>query len=239
MRSALLSSVMLGASSLTSFGGEILYQQAAIPPSHFQHNVVSQEFPDEPSFTTFAADDFTVTDALGWDIRGLQSVFTIGNGSGLPPNDVRWILWDDDGPGGVPGTELLNILGGSYDTFTGNALIDLQGVGANLVLTPGHYWVTTQVVGEINLFGQEFHRASLDGVGTSNFHWNNPGGGFGFPKSWFDANATINPGDGVPWSEVQNLAFRIDGVIAPEPGAAVLLAAGALFGARRRFRRRG
>lgn len=208
-----------------SGGGNILFEQAPAPDAMLLQ-AASQEFPDASEFTIFAGDDFSVTDTAGWSVESLHSFFTLGNGSGLPPEGIRWIIWDDDGSG-QPGTELLNIVSDGFDLMTGFADISLADAGGVLELEPGDYWFTSQIIGGIGSFGQEFHRGSLDGAGTSNFLWNNPGGGFGFPAGWVDANA-----GGL--SDVTNLAFQIGGSVIPEPGTLSLLAIASLALVRRR-----
>lgn len=219
----------------TALQGSFLYEQLPAPPELLL-SAASQEFPDVPSFTIFAADDFTVPDGPGWNVQDLHSFFTTGNGSGLPALGMRWIIWDDDPEAGsVPGDEVLSILGGDYDQTTGLASIDLSAIGEDVNLPPGDYWFTSQIIGEISFFGQEFHMGSLAGEGTENFHWNNPGGGFGMPEGWLDAFGTINGKTGEPWSDTANLAFQIGGTIIPEPGSLLsLLGLTTLFAARRR-----
>ena len=65
----------------TALQGSFLYEQLPAPPELLL-SAASQEFPDVPSFTIFAADDFTVPDGQGWNVQDLHSFFTTGNGSG-------------------------------------------------------------------------------------------------------------------------------------------------------------
>lgn len=211
----------------TAVGGTVLYEQAPAPNALLLQ-AASQEFPDAPEFTIFAADDFTVGDAAGWNVESLHSFFTTGNGSGLPPEGIRWIIWGDNGAG-QPGNELLNVVSDGFDLMTGLADIDLSSSGDAFELPPGDYWFASQIIGGISSFGQEFHRGSLDGAGTADFLWNNPGGGFGLPPGWVDAH-------GAGLSDVTNLAFQIGGSIIPEPATLCLLGMGTLSLFRRRIR---
>lgn len=214
--------------SATTFAGDnTLYQQ--LPSDDPFANVSSQDFPDATDFSITAADDFSVPAGPGWNVDALSANFTTGNGSGLDPIDMRWIIFEDDN--GQPGSEVLNVLGGSLDTGTGMADISL---GAAVELAPGNYWLASQIVGEISLFGQEFQRGSDDGNGSGNFQWLNPGGAAGLPDGWVDANSTIDDTTGLPFSDVQNLAFGVFGSVVPEPTTIALL--GLAFTAIRRRR---
>ncbi len=205
-------------------GGSVLYEQVPAPDSMLLQ-AASQEFPDAAEFTIFAGDDFNVSDAAGWSVETLETYFTTDNGSGLSPEGVRWIVWED--ASGEPGAELLNVVSDGFDPITGVAGIDLVAGDGALALPAGDYWFTSQIIGDISSFGQEFHRGSLDGTGTSNFLWNNPGGGFGIPGGWVDANDA-------GLSDVSNLAFQVSGSIIPEPTTLGLLAVGSLVFLRRR-----
>ena len=218
--------------ALASTGG-ILFEQSPAPANLFL-TAASQEFPATPEFTIFAADDFDVPGGPGWSVTGLTSFFTTGTGSGLPPQGIRWIIFGDNK--GEPGPELLNVVGGTLDLDTGLAQVDLQASASDIDLASGTYWLTSQLIGDLDFFGQEFHLGSLDGAGTSNFMWNNPGDGLGLPTGWFDANGTINPDTSQPYSDVQNLAFRLNGTIIPEPATLILLVLSGLQAMRRRPR---
>ncbi len=211
--------------------GVALYEQTPASAG-MQLHAASQDFPDESSFTIIAADDFAVPAGAGWSVEALGSWFTTGNSSGLPADGIRWMIWSDDN--GEPGAELLNLVDDGYDPATGLADVDLTASGSAIDLAPGTYWFASQIIGEIGLFGQEFHAGSLDGAGTANFLWSNPGGGHGFPVGWLDANGTINPSTGQPWSDVSNLAFSIGGTVVPEPMTLGLLMLGSLVLLRRR-----
>ncbi len=219
--------ITLGCNAAIFAGDSVLYEQ--IPSGDPFANVSSQDFPDAMDFSIVAADDFLVPDGPGWSIDGLTASFTTGNGSGLDPIDMRWIIFEDDN--GQPGTELLNTLGGSFSTMTGLASIAFD---TSVDLAPGNYWLASQIVGEIGTFGQEFQLGSDDGFGTSNFLWNNPGGAAGLPDGWVDANSTIDPTTGLPFSDVANLAFSINGAEIPEPATLALLGVGAIAAIRRR-----
>ncbi len=220
LRLSLLSMVV---PSVACASGAALYEQLPIngDPSM---QALSQEFGDAADFNIIAADDFTVPAGPGWNVESLASFFSTGNGSGLDADGIRWTIWAD--VGGQPGAEVLNVLGGAYDVNTGLADADLTALGNEVELSPGSYWFGSQIIGDISTFGQEFQLGSNDGGGSLNFLWNNPGGGLGLPTGWVDANGTINPGNGNPFSDVTNLAFSIGGSIVPEPATLGLLALG-------------
>lgn len=212
-----MASLIVGVVGATTFAGDnVLYEQ--LPSGDPFANASSQDFPDATDFSIVAADDFNVPAGPGWSIQSLSSSFTTGNGSGVDPIDVRWILFEDDN--GQPGAELLNTLGGTFDTASGLAGIDLA---ATIDLGPGDYWLASQIVGEIGIFGQEFQLGSDDGSGSANFQWLNPGGAAGLPAGWVDANNTLDADTGLPLSDVQNLAFGIFGAEVPEPATIALL----------------
>jgi hypothetical protein len=230
--SLMVALVVVGGSTLSFAGGGALYEQT--PSADPELNVVSQAFSDAPTFNTVAADDFAVPAGPGWNVTDLGAVFTTGNGSGLDPAGMSWTIYADDN--GAPGVALVQLEGGSLDVNTGLAGIDLDASGDAMELSSGDYWMSSQIIGAIGLFGQEFQMGSDDGAGTANFRWDNPGGAFGFPGSWIDGNGTVNPDTDEPFSDVRNLAFSIGGAVVPEPATLGLLGVGLVAAVRRRRR---
>jgi hypothetical protein len=153
-------------------GAAILYDQTDAATGN---GAPDQAF--EASYAAYsceAADDFVVTDALGWDITGVNSLGSL-NGPGAAAFVNITFFADNAGlpaDTAVSGCEFLGTT--DFTNSAGDLAITLEGCN----LAPGTYWVAQSVRMDFNPNGQHFFS---DRSTTSNTAavWRNPGDGFG------------------------------------------------------------
>lgn len=199
--------------ALSSAGyAQTLYQQ---PANLSGVGNASQVFPDQPRFTIYSFDNFTVT-GNGWDIT---QVTAFGVEHGDPTFNTAVSLAFTTSPNAAA-------IGTTYaGTEIGSNLVFTQPVHLN----PGAYFLTAYVTRLFTGGGQWLFGESAP-VNSSSYYEQNPGGGFGF------GTAPLQPSSGA------DLAFQINGTLTPaavpEPGSVALLigltTTGAGFFARRR-----
>lgn len=193
-------------------GAGTLYSQ---PYDGVSPGVPSQVFPDYPSYSTKAFDDFTVTGS-GWLVQGAT---IYGQEQGDPTQNVSinlqfqsTTLPDYNSPASV-------ITGGTEDASS-----SLNFNGLSVFLAPGTYWITAWVVRpELPTGGQWFW--SMTDVGNpigSEFYIQNPGG-------LISGATSAVPGSSVLGTLPSDLAFTLYGqAVVPEPSSMMLLAIGGL-----------
>lgn len=126
--------------------GKALYGQI---PDRFSPAVASQHFPDDPSFSILAFDDFTVNRSA----LPLEQVIVFGVERGDPSRNRGVFLRIQSEPAfSQPGTVFVNAAGRQEG---GNLIFDLPSV---LPLQPGTYWVTAWVDRPFRSGGQWFWR---------------------------------------------------------------------------------
>ena len=179
--------------------GPPLYDQISNPGQGF---VVSQEFTDAASTLNSSqlADDFTVPAGDTWNIGtvAVTGFYFYGSPGGIP-DAVNVFIYDDNN--GMPGTELYSMT--NAPTFIIESNINSNGyeetyIEASLTpsatLTGGTYWLSFQVVGDYSVIGQwGWGDAANEPQIGSQFHWQNPGNGFG------TGYTTWTPGSNVIW----------------------------------------
>jgi len=167
------------------------------PYNNGAYGLVSQDFPDFPSFNARSYDDFVVPDGSTWNVdgQGVEGFYTaLSNASACPAPGLNYIFEIVGDAGGLP--DCGNNIGAMYPAApdgsieTGNFLGQAGGrydycPGGEATLVAGTYWAT----GGINMpfatpyyCGQWFfvtcvqpHRRG------SNAYLDNPGGGFVVP----------------------------------------------------------
>lgn len=164
-----------------------------------------QEYPDFPQADSYPSDDFVVSDPAWFITR----VFA----PGIEVGDSRANL-------------SVNMLVGPTPNFF-DATLFAHGTqdGEDLVFTPnktlaqGSYWLFTYVVRSFGRGGQRFQKTTTPVRGSEGY-FHNPGGGYGLGT------------DPVPLAVIfgrpQDLAFRIEGEIVPEPASITALILGGI-----------
>ncbi len=199
---------------------------------------------------TFAvADDFTVTDAAGWNLNSLTVYAYQTQGTGVPNNvstlnDIRVAIFSsnplgtqnapDFGNLGTSRTILNNSFSGVYRvtaTTLTNSARAIMAITADLsdipALPAGQYWIAWSLGGTVA--SGPWAVPVSPARSTDNAIQRNVGATA--PTNWAlidgdGAAGTVNP--------TQDLAFDLDYTVVPAPGAAALLGLGALVGLRRR-----
>jgi len=165
--------------------GDVLYSQLDDPSGNA---FTDQSF--EAAYAAYdaeGADDFTVTDAAGWDIDTLNTPGTM-TVAGSNPFFVNHFFYDDlllTEPGAVePGC-----------AFPANTNFVSAGDGdisttVDCNLGAGSHWFSQQVRLDYNPFGQHFWATKATAVGDPST-FRNPGNGFGTGcVDWEPANST-------------------------------------------------
>jgi N-acetylneuraminic acid mutarotase len=137
----------------------------------------SQEFPDSPTFTDFAADDFVVPAGQIYFVDEVDVQGIYFNGAGPADNfNVFFYRYNF----GLPGTQVYSATGRPYVNSGGLFRVMLP---SEAVLLNGAYWVSVQAHMALSSGGQW---GWTDRTVTSNSpaSWQNPGGGFGACPNW-------------------------------------------------------
>jgi hypothetical protein len=178
---------------------DILYEQLANVSA--EGGISAQDF--EAAYDAYdaeGADEFVVPAGETWTIN---EVAVLGSYSVAGPCDLANVrFYADDA--GMPGALLFE-----YLDVVANPDVDgnLDCFIPDTPFTAGTYWVSVQGDMEMGLYGQWFWtRQTAPTIGYE-FHWQNPGGGFGGLTSW-------GPGS-VQWPGQfdYNLSFGIYGTI--------------------------
>jgi hypothetical protein len=186
---------------IPKFPEVILYDQLDNPGTF---SPVSQEFPDEPDFTAFTADDFFVPGGQSWQVTEVyaQGVYFNGNG---PVNNFNVFFYQDSG--GLPGTLV--------STRTAQPYVDSGGLFEVTLTVPvalmsGIYWVSVQAHMPFDPNGQ-WGWTDRTVQTDSPAAWQNPAGGFGICPTW-DLRTTCVGDPAAP-----DQMFRLIGTIGPPP----------------------
>ena len=150
----------------------VLYDQLNNPGTF---GVSSQEFPDFPAFTNFAADDFVVPSGQTWTITEVdaEGVY-LGPG---PADNFNVFFYQNNGS--VPGTQIYSATAQSYVNNAGVFQVTLT---VPAVLAAGTYWVSVQAHMSFSPNGQ-WGWIERTVQANSPAAWQNPGGGFPAPMS--------------------------------------------------------
>jgi hypothetical protein len=179
----------------------ILYDQLDNPGTF---SPVSQEFPDEPDFTAFTADDFFVPGGQSWRITEVYAQGVYFNGSG-PANNFNVFFYQDNG--GLPGTQVYSATAQQYVNVDGVFGVTLSRAAT---LTSGIYWVSVQAHMPVDPNGQ-WGWTDRTVQANSPAAWQNPSGGFGICPIW-DLRTTCVGDPPAP-----DQMFRLIGTIGPPP----------------------
>jgi hypothetical protein len=176
-------------------------------------NVISQVFPNQPTSTTFAFDDFVTAQAYS-----LTALTVLGTERGDPTQNlaVTAEIWS-----GLPGAGSRVQAFAGFEDGGGTLHFDL----GHYVLPAGSYWLTAYVTRPVPPTGPfQWFIDTYSPVTGMQAQLYNPGNGFGFGTDPFPIRRiTPNPED---------LAFTLSGdavavfVPVPEPGTLLLFALG-------------
>jgi hypothetical protein len=208
------------AAILTLAAGEARATSIVLQTSTPAGNRISQQFPDQPTFSSYEFDDFTTSQSF--DLTTL-TVFGTEGGNSAFNVAVTAEIWS-----GLPGSGAIVL------SATGSQSgADLQFNFGGALLLPGTYWLTAYVTRPVGGGGgQWFWDTSVPVTGSQSFFYN-PGGGFARGTT----PITGSPFLGAP----ENQAFSLDGdpvgAAVPEPATLTLIGAG-IVAARVRRRRR-
>jgi hypothetical protein len=186
---------------IPNFPDVILYDQLDNPGTF---SPVSQEFPDEPDFTAFTADDFFVPGGQSWVVTEVYAQGVYFNGAG-PANNFNVFFYQDSG--GLPGTEVYSATAQQYVNVGGVFEVTLSRAAT---LTSGIYWVSVQAHMSVDPNGQ-WGWTGRTVQANSPAAWQNPAGGFGICPTW-DLRTTCVGGPLEP-----DQMFRLIGTIGPPP----------------------
>lgn len=186
------------------------------------------------------ADDFTITDAAGWDISNIRffGYQTGGSTASASINGLTFQIWQGrPGDGGsvvINGNTTTNRLTGAtwanmYRVFNGSTgttrpIYNLDANVGSIVLGPGTYWLDWNASGTLT---SGPWAPAVTVVGQQTVPGANGRQLIGSTGVWGDA---LDGGSTIP----QQLPFEITYVLAPTPGAAALFGVAGLAGLRRR-----
>ena len=185
---------------------------------------VNQEFSDFPVYSSWLADDFSNTEA--WLVN---TIFVPGDGwngftSLLNASALTWQIYADDGTG-VPDGDPSG--GGNPPVWTltlppldphvilttgsGGLLSDVTlNPPMSIVLPSGDWWLVFYPTMDFSFSGQ-YGRQPADTTNGYVGQFINPGEAFGYGPDWQDWTV-LGP-------TLQDIAFRLEGVVLPEMGA--------------------
>jgi len=173
----------------------------------------SQMYPDFPTYTCQGADDFVVPLRQTWFIDEVVVMGFFQPSGGGPVAQANLYFYEHNPATNSPGQLVFSKLLMPV-TVSPNGILSLTLLEP-LVLTNGHYWLSVQPVMSYNPSGQWFWRRQSAPTIRREFHWQNPGGGFGLPNtlSWQMASQ-INFGNN---STDYNLSFALNGTYTQNP----------------------
>jgi hypothetical protein len=202
MKKALLFALVVTAVSANA----AVYEQANTGYS----NIVSQKFPDFPTFDTYSSDD---VNGLGW--INITAAKAYGTEAGLASQNTAVKM------GVGTSADISSIFATANGTQVGQ---DLVFNGLNVVVN-GNFRVFFWVERSFGQGGQWFwnQTATITGMETM---LHNPGGGFGLGTSPFPISDILG--------ERLDSSFRLEYDIVPEPATMIALGAGLAAMARRR-----
>jgi hypothetical protein len=190
-------------------GAVVLYDQTAAVPNG--NGAPDQNFEVAYDvYDSFAADDFVVTDATGWNITQLSIVGTTGTGPTVSSN----VSFHADAGGAPDPTPIAgcDFPGATISSETaGSLVIDL---GAGCVVPQGIAWVAHQANQDFATAGQHFFSGTATIAGAEG-HWMNPGDGFATGCTTFSPSGSVC---GVGGGVAHDFLFAVSGAVAVPAG---------------------
>ncbi len=175
------------------------------------------------------ADDFTITDAAGWNINSLSFfAYLTGSTTTSPATAVNYRIWSGGAPGaggtilydfsatnqmtGTSWTGIYRVLS-TTPTNTQRPIMEMVAAGNSMLLGPGTYWVDFQYAG---------------------VSFTPPLSAAGNGRQFLGTTSTWGPATDAGSTLQMELPFTIDYSVAPAPGCLALLGVGGLMAKRRR-----
>lgn len=189
-----------------AMGNDVLYDQTSQPVSF---GIASQDFPDFPTYSCQAADDFVIPDGETWMIETIQvnGFYSLDGG---PAQMVNLALMLNQPEMNAPGNPLIWIPGLPVESDTiGN--LQLNFFSNPITLPGGHYWLSIQPMMSFTDFGQWFWGKQAAPTLLNEFHWQNPGGGWNLPNTFTWQKASL-----INWGSAStdwNLDFALFGTV--------------------------
>lgn len=168
----------------------------------------SQMYPDNPTYTCQAADDFYIPSDQTWFLESFEFAGFYSNGTG-PVTMANLFIYANNAVTNSPGAAIIEFL--QTPVIVTPAGLLLFNLSEPLELASGHYWISVQPVMTFTPNGQWFWRRQLAPTLGHEFHWQNPGGGFGYQNALTWQKASLIDFGSV--SEDYNLSFAIYGEV--------------------------
>jgi hypothetical protein len=194
-------------------GNRILWNQP-LSVSFPDYHIANQDMPDNPNYTSFIADDFSVDKPVtintifmpgGWGgpvnlaNASEMSYFIYEDNSGVPAGDPTGSgdppVWSIS----LPITDPHLTLYADSRHIPTNMMLELP---TSLQLAPGHYWLIGFPTLIFSPYGQ-YGRPQSDTTNGYLAQWINPGNGFGKGTDWIGWYATT--------ATLWDAAFRVEG----------------------------
>ncbi|MCK9203314.1 MAG: carboxypeptidase regulatory-like domain-containing protein, partial [Bacteroidales bacterium] len=203
--SKIASSAKVGNNYAPKFSRTVYYNQTGDPSGTAS---ASQTFPDMPTYSCAAADDFVVPAGETWNV---SHVFVNGiyynGGYDVPAVDV--VFYTD--ASGAPGTAVATYSAiAAIADETGNVNVFLP---TPATLTAGTYWMSFAANMAYGTYYQWMWSRENAPIILNEFEWQNPGDGFGTGYTTWTPASTVWPD-----AEDYNLGFALsDSTQAPPP----------------------
>ncbi len=199
-----------GTANVFNGGPTVLFDQTGAPPQG--NGAPDQNF--EAAYDIYdavIADDFEVTDALGWNITQVSIIGTVGTQGATTSSNVSFHadLGGSPDPTPIPGCDFPGAT--ILSDVTGSFVIDL---GAGCVVPQGTAWIAHQANLDFAVGGQHFFSNTATVTGSEG-HFVNPGDGFGSGCTTFSPSGTVC---GVGGGAAQDYLFSVSGSIAAPQG---------------------
>ena len=184
--------------------GTAFYNQLTPASSGY---MISQTFTDpaSASYSSQAADDFEVPIGETWDITNIDIIGSYFAFTGTPINGLNINIYNDNS--GRPGTVVYqqeNVttynevkISTDYDSYRYEITLPQL-----LTLTEGTYWISVHASSDMSVTERWGWQQVSGSIIGSEFHWRNPGDGFGTMITDWEAASMLL------WSDL-NLAFAL------------------------------
>ncbi len=182
----------------------LLYGQLSNPSS--ENVIASQDFTDSTLYSCQAADDFIVPAGEMWTIDEMYFSGAYSPGGGIA-QQAHLFIYSNHPILNIPDALVIIYMDHTVAATAGGDLtFDLTT--DPIILGAGHYWISVQPHMANVPYGQWFWGKQESPTILQEFHWRNPGGGFGIPgtQNWLPSSIVIGGSD-------HNLTFGLYGTV--------------------------